>query len=116
MQQIPVNLGGYKLMVTEEPAMKTRTVDGRDEIVTDREGLTQFVVGLFAKQRPAAGQKAPKGEEIKVTLTADPGEGFEDGSYVELIDATVTPYSFKNDKGETVSGIAFKAAGLKPVA
>ena len=53
MQQIPVNLAGYKLMVTEEPAMKTRTVDGRDEIVTDREGLTQFVFGLFDEPQDA---------------------------------------------------------------
>jgi hypothetical protein len=117
MQQIPVNLGGYKLTIVETPAMKTRTVDGREEFVTDRRtGATMFEVSLFAKQRVTeAGQKAPKGEEIKVTLATDPGEGFEEDTRVELVGATVSPYSFKNDKGETVSGISFKALGLKPL-
>ncbi|GAA0614329.1 hypothetical protein GCM10010174_34980 [Kutzneria viridogrisea] len=116
MQQIPVNLNGYKLIVVEAPAMKTRQVDGRDELVTDRRtGATLFEVSLFARQRPEPGQKAAKGEEIKVTLATDPGEGFEEDTRVELVGATVSPYSFKNDKGETVSGIAFRALGLKPL-
>jgi phage tail sheath gpL-like len=107
VRDIPVYLGGYKLMVTDEPTLKTREVNGQLETVTDREGVNQYVVSLFAKR------KGEKGEEIKVTLSTDPGEGFEDGDLVELLDATVSPYSFKNDRGETVSGIAFKAAGLK---
>jgi hypothetical protein len=114
MRNIPVNLSGYKLIVTEAPVMKTRkTDDGRtEEIVTDREGVALFVVSLMSKTQ------GEKGEEIKVTLATDPtaqGDDFEFGSLVELIGATVSPYSFKNDRGETVSGIAFKAQGLKPV-
>jgi hypothetical protein len=50
-----------------------------------------------------------------VTLDADPGEGFVDDTRVELISPRVSPYSFKNDRGETVSGVAFSALGLKPV-
>src|SRR5690348_11333192 len=110
MRNIPVNLGGYRLMVTEAPVMKTREEDGRVETVTDRDGATLFTVSLFAKQ------KGEKGEEIKVTLATDPGETFEEGDLVELVNATLSPYSFKNAKGETVSGIAFRAMGLKPVA
>lgn len=110
LRNIPVNLSGFRLMVTEAPAMKMRKDDeGREVAVTDREGAAKFVVSLFAKA------KGEKGEEIRVTLDADPGEGFEDGDLVELVDARVSPYSFKNDRGETVSGIAFSAAGLKPL-
>ncbi|MER7116693.1 hypothetical protein ACWGRK_20575 [Saccharomonospora azurea] len=110
MRNIPVNLAGYRLMVTEPPAMKMRKDDaGREVVVTDREGATKFVVSLFAKT------KGEKGEEIRVTLDADPGEGFDEGDLIELVDARVSPYSFKNDRGETVSGIAFSAAGLKPL-
>ena len=110
MRDIPVNLGGYRLMITEPPALKMRkTGDGSLEPVTDGDGVNLFTVSLFAKR------KGERAEEIRVTLTADPGGEFEEGDLVELIDATITPYSFKNDRGETVSGIAFKAAGLKPV-
>jgi phage tail sheath gpL-like len=109
MRDIPVVLTGWRLMVTEEPALKTREVDGASEIVTDRDGVSQFVVSVFAKS------KGQKGEEIRVTLSTDPGEGFEDGTLVELVGATVSPYSFKNAKGETVSGLAWRAVGLKPL-
>jgi hypothetical protein len=109
MRDIPVVLTGWRLMVTEEPALKTREVDGASEIVTDRDGVSQFVVSVFAKS------KGQKGEEIRVTLSTDPGEGFEDGTLVELVGATVSPYSFKNAKGETVSGLAWRAMGLKPL-
>ncbi|ACU35237.1 hypothetical protein [Actinosynnema mirum] len=108
MRNIPVLLTGYRLMVTEEPTLKTREVDGTAEIVTDRDGVNQYVVSLFAKT------KGEKGEEIRVTLAADPGDSFEEGDMVELIDAMVSPYSFKNNRGETVSGLAWRAAGLKP--
>ncbi|WP_435120870.1 hypothetical protein [Amycolatopsis thermoflava] len=110
MRNIPVNLGGYRLRIAEAPTMKTRKdKDGREEIVTV-DGVTRYVVSLFAKADGA------KGEEIRVTLETDPGEGFEEGQLVELIDARVSPYSFRNDRGETVSGMAFAAMGLKPVA
>ncbi|WP_040926605.1 hypothetical protein [Saccharomonospora marina] len=110
MRNIPVNLGGFRLMVTEPPALKTRKDEsGREVPVTDRDGVTKFVVSVFAKAR------GERGEEIRVTLEADPGEGFEDGDLVELVDARLSPYSFKNAKGETVSGVAFSAGGLKPV-
>jgi hypothetical protein len=109
MRDIPVVLSGWRLMVTEEPALKTREVDGTSEIVTDRDGVSQFVVSVFTKS------KGQKGEEIRVTLGTDPGEGFEEGTLVELVGATVSPYSFKNGKGETVSGLAWRAVGLKPL-
>lgn len=110
MRNIPINLTGYRLMISESPTMKTREgKDGQAEIVTDREGVTKFVVSLFAKT------KGQKGEEIKVTLATDPGEGFDEGDLVELVSPAVSPYSFKNDAGDTVAGIAFNAAGLKPL-
>jgi hypothetical protein len=34
------------------------------------------------KQRVAAGERAPKGEEIKVTLATDPGPGFDEDTRV----------------------------------
>lgn len=115
MRDIPCNLSGYTLMLTEPPEMKTREgKDGQTEVVTDRDTKAAlFVVSLFAKQRRVEGRKAPRGEEIKVTVEADPGE-LEDGAYVELIDPRVSPYSFKNDEGQTVSGISFRAAAIKP--
>ncbi|WP_037317175.1 hypothetical protein [Amycolatopsis orientalis] len=111
MRNIPVNLAGYRLTVSENPEMKMRKVDGREEVVTDREGVTKYTVALMVKA------KGEKGEEIRVTLDADPGEGFseDDMTRVELIDPRVTPYSFKNDRGETVSGVAWGAAGMKPL-
>jgi hypothetical protein len=111
MRNIPINLGGYRLMVTELPTMKTRKNDaGQDEIVTDENGTAKFVVSLFAKA------KGEKGEEIKVTLAADPNTEFEEGDLVELVGATLSPYAFRNGRGETVAGVAFSAAGLKPTA
>jgi hypothetical protein len=109
MRNIPVILTGWRLMVTEEPALKMREIDGQSEIVTDREGANQYVVSVFAKS------KGEKGEEIKVTLATDPGPGFEEGNLVELIGGTVSPYSFKNNRNETVSGLAWRATGLKPL-
>ncbi|SFE11486.1 hypothetical protein SAMN04487819_1082 [Actinopolyspora alba] len=108
MRNIPVNLGGYKLLVTEEPMQKTRERDGMTEVVTDaKTDLPLFIISLFAKA------KGQKGEEIKVTLDADPGE-VEEGSLVELVDARVSPFDFVNGKGEKVSGITFRAAGVTP--
>lgn len=116
MRDIPVMLGGYKLTVVEPPTPKTRDDGtGRPVVVTDRDGVTQFVVSLFAKLRTPAGQRAPKGEEIKVTLATDPGEGFDEDTRVELIDARLNAYQIDSPDGRTVSGISFKATGLKPV-
>jgi hypothetical protein len=115
VRDIPVNLSGYKLVVVEPPAPKMRE-DGRGglEPVTDQQGVTQFVVSLFAKLRVAPGERAPKGEEIKVTLATDPGEGFGEDVRVELLDARLNPYQIDNGQGRISSGIAFKAMGLKP--
>lgn len=110
LRDIPVNMGGFKLMVTEEPSQKTRRdTDGREELVTDRDGVAVFTVSLFAKT------KGQKGEEIRVTLEADPGDGFADGALVDLINGRVNYYEFTNAQGEKVSGMAFKASGLTPV-
>ncbi|WP_026452809.1 hypothetical protein [Saccharomonospora iraqiensis] len=116
MDDIPVNLSGYRLMVTEEPTMKMReNKAGEMEPATDRYGVAKFVVMLFAKPRPVQGQRTGKGEEIKVTLVADPGEGFEEGSYVELINPILNTYEMRGEDGRiTASGVWFKADGLKP--
>ena len=121
MQDIPVNLGGFKLIVSEEPAMKMREDRETGEMVpvTDRQKVTQFVVSLFAKPIPAPGQMPRKGEEIRVTLSSDPGEGFEEGMRVELINAVANLYSMpdKEDPRKIASaGLWFKADGLKPAA
>lgn len=116
MRNVPVDLGGFSLMVTEAPQFKTRDgKDGAQEPVTDWQGVQQFVIFLFAKRRAEEGKTRGKGEEIKVTLEADPGEGFTEGSYVELVNPRVSPFQFKNDEDKIVSGISFKAAGMKPV-
>ena len=114
MRDLPVVLDGFKLTVVEPPAPKVRQdANGADVPVTDRDGVAQFVVSLLAKLPVQAGQRAPKGEEIKVTLTADPGEGFPEDTRVQLIDAKINPYSIESPDGRTVSGIAFKAMGIK---
>jgi len=116
MRDIPVNLNGYKLVVVEPPAPKLRDDGNGVQIpVTDRQGVTQFVVSLFAKLRVGPGERAPKGEEIKVTLATDPGEGFGEDTRVELVDARLNAYQIDNGDGRVSSGIAFKAMGLKPV-
>ncbi|SDY71998.1 hypothetical protein SAMN05216215_103367 [Saccharopolyspora shandongensis] len=116
LKNIPANMNGYKLMITEAPAMKMReNENGVAEPVTDRQGVNQFVVSLFAKRRPGPGEFAEKGEEIKVTLTADPGEGFEEGTYVQLVDATMSHWQNERN-GRFSSGISFRANGLTPAA
>ena len=115
MRDIPVLLTGYRLTVVEPPEPKTRDDgNGRQVTVTDRNGVTQFVVSLFAKQRVSPGERAPKGEEIKVTLATDPGEGFDEDTRVELVDAKLNAYQIDTEDGRSISGIAFKAMGLKP--
>lgn len=116
MRNVPVILDGYKLMITDEPTVKMReNENGVPEAVTDRQGVTYFEVSLFAKARSVDGQRAPKGEEIRVTLTSDPGEGFTEGSYVELIDARVSPWGMKRGKDQVDFGLSVRAAGMKPV-
>lgn len=117
MKDIPANLSGHKLMVTEEPQMKMReNKSGEMETVVDRDGVAQFVVMLFVKPKPQPGVRQGKGEEIKVNLSADPGEGFDEGSYVELINPVLNTYEMRGEGGEiTNAGIWFKADGLKPV-
>jgi len=117
MRDIPVNLGGYRLMVTEEPQMKMRLNDaGEQEPVVDRDGVAQFVVMLFAKAKPLPGVRSGRGEEIKVNLPADPGDGFAEGTYVELVGAVVNTFEIpdKDDPRKIAqAGIWFKADGLK---
>jgi len=116
MRDIPADLGGYALMVTECPERKTREVDGRVEVVVDRAtNAAVFTVSLFAKLRAGDGVRRAKGEEIKVALETDPGEGFDEGTYVQLVNLRVSPYSFLNDRGQTLSGLSFKATGLTSV-
>ncbi len=113
MRDIPVMLSGYKLTVVEAPTRKMRE-EGPDKWVpvTDRNGAVLFVVSLFAKLQVGRGERAPKGEEIKVTLATDPGEGFEEDTRVELIDAKLNAYQIDTEHGP-ISGVSFKAMGLK---
>ncbi|MCI2416310.1 hypothetical protein MOQ72_02650 [Saccharopolyspora sp. K220] len=114
LKNIPANMQGYKLLITEAPQPKVReNENGVQEVVTDRQGAQQFVVSLFAKRKTEPGQYAEKGEEIKVTLTADPGDGFEEGTYVQLIDATMSHWQNERN-GRYSSGISFRAHGLTP--
>ncbi len=116
MRDLPVMLNGYKLTVVEPPAPKMRE-DGNGALVpvTNRDGVTQFVVSVFAKLRVGAGERAPKGEEIKVTLETDPGEGFEEDARVELVAPRINAYQIEQGQGRVLSGLAFKALGLTPV-
>ena len=115
MRDLPVMLSGYRCTVVDPPCPKTRDDGaGGQLVVTDRNGVTQFVVSLFVKQRVAAGERAPKGEEIKVTLATDPGPGFDEDTRVELVDPRISPYQIDSPDGRSISGLAFKAVGLKP--
>src|SRR4051794_4611528 len=114
MRDIPVVLSGYKCTVVDPPVPKTRDDGaGGQVVVTDRTGVTQFVVSLFVKQRVGAGERAPKGEEIKVTLATDPGSGFDEDTRVELVDPRINSYQIDSPDGRSISGLAFKALGLK---
>ncbi len=115
MRDLPVDLGGYTLIVSEAPSVKKREQDGQTIEVVDR--LTNakvFTVSLFAKLRAEGpGGRRAKGEEIRVTLETDPGEGFDEGASVALVNARVSPYSIEGPYG-TNAGISFKAVGLAP--
>lgn len=117
MKDISINVSNYRFMVTEAPTMKTfENKEGEFEpVVNKRTGETPFVVMLFAKPRPVPGERTGKGEEIKVNLPRDPGEGFDEGSYVELINPLLNTYEMRGENNEiTNAGIWFKADGLKP--
>lgn len=115
MRDLPVILDQYKFTVTEKPEVKTREQDGQVVEVVDRAtNARQFTVSLFAKLREAgpAGRRA-KGEEIRVTLETDPGQGFEEDTPVALVNPRVSPYAIEGPYG-TNAGISFRATGLKP--
>jgi hypothetical protein len=117
IKDLPVELGGYKCTVVDSPRPKTRDDGSGNQVtVTDRNGVVQFVVSLFVKQRAEPGERAPKGEEIKVTLATDPGPGFEEDTRVELIAPRINSYQIDSPDGRSISGLAFKALGLKPAA
>lgn len=110
MKDIPVNLQGHRCTVVESPTVKLRE-DGSG--ATNWEGVRQFVVALFIRQLPMAGRRTPKGEEVRVTLETDPGEGFAEGEWVELIDPRVSPWEMRDERGRVSSGLSFKAMGMK---
>jgi hypothetical protein len=115
VKNLPVLLSGYRLTIVDPPCPKTKDDgNGGQVVVVDRNGVTQYVVAVFIKQLVGAGERAPKGEEIKVTLETDPGPGFDEGDRVELINPRINSYQIDTDDGRSISGIAFKALGLKP--
>lgn len=117
MKDIPINLGGYRLMVVEEPAVKMReNAAGELEPVSNRDGEMQYVVVVFAKARPQVGGRSVKGEEIRVNLPGEPAGEFPEGSYVELVGAVINTYEMHGENGRVSFGLWFKAQGLKPVA
>lgn len=107
MRNIPVNLDGFKLRVVEEPAIKADqdgkviTAYGTDEPL--------YTVAVFAKPLATEDGYRGKGEELKITLSANPGE-VEEGDLVELIGATVSHW-----ERDGRSGLTWKAQGIKPV-
>jgi hypothetical protein len=113
MRDIPVALNGFRLTVVEAPEIKQKR-DGSGPVVDRVSGAPLYVVSLFVKQRPVPGQRTPKGEEIRVTLATDPGEGCGEGEWVELIDPRVNAWEIRDEEsGRVSSGLAFKALGMK---
>ncbi|GAA2509941.1 hypothetical protein [Pilimelia columellifera] len=107
MRNIPVNLAGFKLRVVEEPSIKVdqegkvSTAYGTDEPL--------YTVGVFAKPAATDDGYRGKGEELRVTLSANP-TGVQEGDLVELIGATVSHW-----ERDGRSGLTWKAQGLKPI-
>ncbi len=117
LRNIPVELSGHKVLVTEAPTVKTREgEDGQPEVIVDKQtGATQFVVALFIKPRPNGDGYAGKGAEIKCTLETDPGDEVSEGDLVELINPRVSHWENELN-GRLMSGLAWRATGIKPVA
>jgi len=117
MNNIPCNLEGYKLMVTELPEVKSFTDDAGNTRIATVYGTDDpiYVVSLFAKPREAGPHgKRAKGEEIKVEFTREPDQEFEEGTYVNLDRATVSLTDFTSSKGDRFVGLKFRAEGLVP--
>jgi hypothetical protein len=115
IKNLQVLLSNYRCTIVDPPCPKTKDDgNGGEVVVVDRNGVTQFVVALFLKAIAGPGERAPKGEEIKVTLATDPGPGFEEDTRVELIGPRINSYQIDTDDGRSISGLAFKALGLKP--
>ena len=51
-----------------------------------------------------------------MTLATDPGPGFDEDTRVELIAPRINSYQIDSPDGRSISGLAFKALGLKPAA
>lgn len=111
LRNIPVLTEGFKFMIVEAPTMKLKKNDKTGELVphTNYKGVQLFVVTLFAKPLPNSEGYAGKGEEIKVTLSIDPGDDFAEGQYVSLVSATVSPW--KTDNG---AGLSWSAEAIAP--
>lgn len=118
LQDLPVFMGHYKVMITEAPAVKMkRQKDGSEIPATDKAGNMQYVVTVFVKPRPTEDGRKAKGDEIKVNLGSQlPAGDFDEGDYVELVNPVVNMYELRNDDGViTGTGLWWKASGLKPV-
>jgi hypothetical protein len=107
MRNIPVNLGGFKLRVVEEPSVKA----DQDGKVITAYGTDDplYVVAVFAKPLATAEGFRGRGEELRVTLSVNPA-GVEEGDLVELVAPTVSHW-----ERDGRSGLTWKAQGLKPV-
>ncbi|MBO4162635.1 hypothetical protein [Micromonospora antibiotica] len=105
MRNIPVNLSGYKLRVVEEPSVKA---DQEGKVITAY-GTNDplFTVAVFAKPVATEDGYRGKGEELKITLSTEPG-AVEEGELVELIGPTVSHW-----ERDGRSGLTWKAQGLK---
>jgi hypothetical protein len=110
LRNLPVLLEGYRLMVAEEPMIKTREENGRDVPVTDRDGATLFTVSVFVKPPADEKGRSGKGLEVKVTLETEPGEEIEYASPVELINPRISQWEMDGR-----AGVAWKATGVKLV-
>lgn len=117
LKNIPVELSGHKVQVTEAPMIKMYEDDNGKQTVATAFGsdAALFVVSVFLKPLPDANGRSGKGAEVKVTLETDPGEVAE-GSRVELINPRVSHYEFSDKDGRSLSGLSWKATGLKPAA
>jgi hypothetical protein len=120
LRNLPVVLDGYTLMITEAPEVKMRTDDDGNVLGpklvygTDQ---PEYVVSLFAKRTADANGRKGKGEEIKVTLTSDPGEDWTEGQYVALRRCTVSLTAIPHPtvrNAFSFAGLSFQAEGLSP--